>query len=242
MTTPNLPKNASGVAWAGPESDAYTTAGLIHCAYLPETASVDAPVPAIVMVHGWGGNEGVMWIFKQVLPPNVAIITPRAPVELEDGGYAWFRFDEGTKTIEQPLFEASLDRLEQFLTTLPSLYPIDPQQKYLIGFSQGAAMINSLVLTKSGFAQGVASLAGFIPKVPASIPIPAPGHTLPDLPVFVAHGIDDDVIPVHSAQRTRDQYESIGATVTYGEYKTRHKMNPQSMRDLEAWLAQQVEA
>ena len=90
---PDLPKNVGSVDWAGPECHEAEAAGLVHCVRLPQEASTAHPVPVLVMLHGWGGDEASMWLFKQVIPPGVAAITPRAPLHLDDGGYAWFYRD-----------------------------------------------------------------------------------------------------------------------------------------------------
>ena len=77
-------------------------------------------------------------------------------------------------------------------------------------------------------------LVGAMPPVPEDV-----GHSslLAGLPVFIAHGSRDEIIPVSAAQHTRDAYSELGADVTYGEYSTAHKVNAQAMKDLKAWLA-----
>jgi phospholipase/carboxylesterase len=185
------------------------------------------------MVHGWKGDETVMWIFKQTIPPDVAIITPRAPLAADDGGYGWFRRDASELEPEADSLWAGRDQLQAFLADLPQHYPIDSKRIVLMGFSQGAAICNTLVLTQPGGAIGVASLAGLIPEVVAET---AQGK-LDGLPVFIAHGTRDETVPLAAAQQTRDLYTRLGAQVTYGEYPTGHKLTTQAMADLKQWLA-----
>ena len=231
-TKPNLPQNAGPVDWAGPDSYFYGISGLIHCVRVPAAAGGANLAPAVVMVHGWGGDESVMWIFKSVVPAHAAIITPRAPVDLAEGGHIWFE-REG---VGDPVGESqrqAIRKFEHFLSSLPDLYPIDPARILLIGFSQGGAMCNTLALTDPERVIGVASLASFIPKLPAEV---KPVTDLKGLPVFIAHGTDDDVIPVDEARKTRERYEGLGAEVTYGEYPVRHKMHSRGIEALGDWV------
>ncbi|HEX9925481.1 MAG TPA: dienelactone hydrolase family protein [Anaerolineae bacterium] len=226
MIEPNVPKNAGPVHWVGPAEPGYDATGLIHCILLPQEAGANQQIPAVVMVHGWGGDESVMWIFKQVVPKGVAIITPRAPIALDEGGTIWFQRDgQG--------LQKAMTRLEHFLAGLPDVYPIEPERLLLIGFSQGAAVINSLVMTRPLTVSGVASLSGQLPK---EIDEQSQIDSLAGLPVFIAHGAEDDTIPLSEAQRIRDAYTRLEAEVTYEEYRVGHKMNSQGMNDLKAWM------
>jgi phospholipase/carboxylesterase len=126
--------------------------------------------------------------------------------------------------------------LHTFVASLPQKYPLDPSRIILMGFSQGAAICNTLVLTQPEQAMGVVSLAGLIPDV--VIETVQPGLT--GLPVFIAHGMRDETVPLAAAQQTRDVYTRLGAQVTYGEYPTGHKLTTEGMADLKAWLAQVI--
>jgi phospholipase/carboxylesterase len=185
------------------------------------------------MVHGWGGDEGSMWIFKQALPHKVAAITPRAPLALDNGGFIWFE-QSGPLQLEPGVLEVALDKLRHFITSLPRFYPVDPTRTVLVGFSQGAAMSNAYAVTYPDTVFGVASLAGSMPPIPDNS---FHANLLAGLPVFIAHGIQDNTVPVSVAKRTQEIYVGLGADVTYGEYPTAHKMNPQGIKDLKAWLA-----
>lgn len=228
MTKPNIPKNAGPVHWVGPAEPGYDATGLIHCILLPQEAGANQRVPAVVMVHGWGGDESVMWIFKQVIPDGVAIVTPRAPIGLDEGGTIWFQ-REGQG------LQKAVARLERFLSGLPDVYPIDSEQLLLMGFSQGTVVINSLVTTRPVSVSGVASLSGQLPEGLAGQSLI---ESLAGLSVFIAHGTEDETVPLSEAQRTRDVYTRLGAEVTYGEYRVGHKLNSRGMEDLKAWASE----
>jgi phospholipase/carboxylesterase len=209
---------------------------LIHRVHLPKQASPTQPAPVVVMVHGWQGDETVMWIFKRTVPSGVAIVAPRAPLAVDDGGYGWFQHDGSELRSEPDSFETGLDALHGFLTGLPDRYPVDSERIVLMGFSQGAAMCSTLAITRPGLVIGVASLAGLIPDFVTE----KAEANLAGLPVFIAHGTRDETVPVAAARQARKVYTRLGAQVTYGEYRTGHKLNTQGIADLKRWLADVV--
>jgi phospholipase/carboxylesterase len=210
------------------------TTELVHRTQIPPEAGQNRPAPVVVMVHGWKGDETVMWIFKQTVPPGMAIITPRAPLAVEDSGYGWFQHENSELEPQPDSLRAGCDHLHRFLAQLPQRYPVDPARMVLMGFSQGAAICNTLVLTKPGQVIGVASLAGLIPDIVAET---AQGD-LDGLPVFIAHGTRDETVPITAARQAREVYTRLGAQVTYDEYPTGHKLTTQGMVDLKRWLAE----
>jgi phospholipase/carboxylesterase len=184
------------------------------------------------MVHGWQGDENVMSIFDRTVPAGVAIISPRAPLDMNNGGHSWFQpvDDEAAQL-------AGLAALREFVAGLPSTYPIDPARITLMGFSQGAAMCNALLLSDPSLVTGVASLAGFLPDAARRWVQP---RRLAGKPVLILHGTADLTVPTERAQTARDTMKQAGAEVEYHEYPVAHKLNPQGMKDLKAWLAKVI--
>ncbi|RMF03154.1 MAG: hypothetical protein D6768_06590 [Chloroflexi bacterium] len=232
---PKLPCRVDSLQWAESGTALAAETGLVHCAHIPPQATAAAPAPLVLMLHGWAGNEAAMWIFKQTVPPGVAIVTPRAPVDLQNGGFAWFSYGNYHQfEPERGALAAALDQLAHFLHALPRFYPVDPTRTLLMGFSQGAITLNAFIFSNPDDAIGAASLAGAMPPVYGSQP---QANLLAGLPVFIAHGSRDEVIPVAEARKTRDVYTAFGADVTYGEYPAAHKMHVQAMKDMQRWLA-----
>ncbi|MCZ7666338.1 MAG: hypothetical protein M5U34_03425 [Chloroflexi bacterium] len=64
---------------------------------------------------------------------------------------------------------------------------------------------------------------------------------LRDLPIFMAVGKQDPLIPYAHAQTCAHTLEAAGANLAYHEYDTGHKLNSQGMRDLKAWWRQFTE-
>jgi phospholipase/carboxylesterase len=106
-----------------------------------------------------------------------------------------------------------------------------------MGFSQGAAMSNALLLSDPPLVAAVASLAGFLPE--AARRWLQPGR-LAGKSVFIAHGTADTTVPAARALAARDALQTAGADVDYHDYPAAHKLNAQGMRDLKDWLARQL--
>lgn len=236
MDQPKLPTKVSPVEWIGPDHPGYEETGLIHFAHIPRDASLDDTAPVVVMVHGKAGDESAMWIFKQTIPTGVAIVSPRAPLPGAHGGFVWFNSVNGTLQPTAEGLQAGLSKLTHFIDGLRYLYPINPDRLLLMGFSQGAAISNAFTLNYPNRVLGVASLAGAMVQPFDLMPAPA----LNGLPVFIAHGLEDDTIPISQAQQTRDRYQALGADVTYGEYRTGHKMTLNAINALKNWVAERL--
>lgn len=184
--------------------------------------------PAIVMVHGWLGDETVMWVFEHALPRQAALFSPRGPF-IADGGFGWY-----SESQDQESFTQGVSALREFITRLTDTHSIDPTRIVLMGFSQGAAISSALTLTAPEQVTGLAMLAGFLPTL--ARPMLEPGK-LAGKPVFIAHGAEDETVPIERARRAREALLRAGADVTYGEYAVGHKMSSQGLRDLKQWLA-----
>ena len=55
-------------------------------------------------------------------------------------------------------------------------------------------------------------------------------------PIFVAHGIHDDITPVERARQARDFLEGEGYSPDYREYPMRHEISQQVLDDLVPWI------
>ena len=198
---------------------------LPHRHYVPP--SNGQRLPAVVMVHGRQGNENVMSIFERTLPEGVVMASPRAPVTEKPDSHSWFRLDA------PETFEPGLAALEAFVRGLPETYPVDPARVVLIGFSQGAAMSYALLLKEPSLAVGVAGLAGFLPRQAQPW---AHGGRLAGKRIFMAHGTEDDTVPVKWAREAAEVLRGTGAVIEIHEYPVAHKLNAQGMKDLKAWM------
>jgi phospholipase/carboxylesterase len=72
-----------------------------------------------------------------------------------------------------------------------------------------------------------------------------PGASAPVLaqvrvPVFVAHGSRDPVIPVDFARDAREQIEAAGLPLEYHEHPGGHQLDPRLLAPMSEWVAQRT--
>jgi phospholipase/carboxylesterase len=188
------------------------------------------PFPVLIMLHGWTGDENSMWVFAPRLPKNALIIAPRGLASTKANGYSWHPdLDKSWPWIHD--FQPAVEKI--FATISPNNFPDgDFSQLHLIGFSQGTALAYSMAILMSERIASVAGLSGFLPDGASAWLTP---NRLKGLPMFIAHGTDDDRVPVERARLSAEQVEKAGAAVTYCEDKVGHKLSTKCFRGLEAF-------
>jgi phospholipase/carboxylesterase len=198
-----------------------------------------APEGALVLLHGRGADEHDLHPLLDVLDPQRRLVglTPGAPLLLPPGGRHWY-----------VLRQVGFPDRDTFLATLADLGPwldawladrgLGWERTVLGGFSQGAVMSHALALSPGRPAPaGVLALSGFVPTVDGWAPdLPARAG----LPVTIAHGRRDPVIPVELGRAARDLLEAGGLDVTYRESDVGHQIEPHGVPDLVAWVAARV--
>ena len=105
---------------------------------------------------------------------------------------------------------------------------------HLLGFSQGAALAYAFTLFYPGRVTTLAGLAGFLPENAENW---AQREKLTGLPVFISHGIRDDVVPVADARMAARVFQESGAKVTYCEDDVGHKLGANCFRALQAFYS-----
>lgn len=218
------PLNPPELVQTGPE---WFEAGLTYRVQMPDDPG---PYPTVVMIHGRMGDEDVMWVFRKTIPRPWLVVAPRAP--LPDGGAFSWHIQEPGNWPDLAAMQPAVSALRRFISALPGLYNADPDRIWLMGFSQGAALAISTAFTHPTLARGLAALAGFAPLPP---PAEVDGR-LPDLPVFMAAGTEDDVVPINKARAAAELLRLAGADLEYHEYRVGHKMTAAGMHDLRDWF------
>lgn len=190
----------------------------------PETARI------LLLLHGWTGNEQVMWIFTRQLAGHFWLFAPRAPLASPEGGYGWIPHGENGwphledfQEVTGKLMEAVQHWAAKAGVPEQSLaQPID-----LMGFSQGAAMSYAVAAFHPNRIGRVAGLAGFLPRTNQNFDL-RPAYEGRE--IYVAHGSKDETVPVSMAQETVQVLKSAGAQVTYCESDVGHKLSAGCLR------------
>jgi len=194
----------------------------------------EGPFPVILLLHGWTGDENVMWIFTARLPAGALLLAPRAPYPTPLGGFGW-----------HPYKAKAWPWVDDFRPAIQALFALIGQDNFpaadfsrlhLMGFSQGAALAYTFLLLHPDRISSVASLSGFLPDGAEHLTI---HHALQGKPVFIAHGSSDDLVPVDRARKAVDLFQKAGATVTYCEDEVGHKLSANCFHGLESFFYKQ---
>ncbi len=193
----------------------------------------DAPAErGVILLHGLGGDENVMWVFRSVLPPGWAAVAPRGTFPAADGGRSWARTGKEHLASVQEFGES----VRQLQALLPSLQPslgVRAEAWVWMGFSQGAALAFVAALAPGAAPRAVVSLAGFLPDGLGGDDL----GRLRGLPVYWGHGTKDDHVPVARARRDVARLREAGLDVTYCEAEVGHKLGADCLRGLNGWFA-----
>lgn len=180
----------------------------------------------LIMLHGRGADEHDLFGLKERLDPRLDIHSLRAPFEYEWGGNAWFDMSEDG-TLDEKSFLRSKAEILAFVDSIKA------DNLFLLGFSMGAIMSYALALTQPHLCRGILALSGF---APLQLEKEYRLNELNDLHVFISHGINDPVIPVSAARKTKELLSSSNAHVTYNEYHMAHQIADECLVDIGAWL------
>ena len=193
------------------------------------------PARFLLLLHGWTGDENSMWVFARNVPADMWIAAPRAAHAAEQGGYSWRTLHPGIRglpTLND--LKPAADNLIRLVDEVASSVNVDATQFDVMGFSQGGALTNVLALLYPQRVRRAAVLAGFMPGGTDAL---IAKRLLAGKPFFVAHGTQDNLVPLERAQESVALLEQAGANVSFCEAEVAHKVSADCLRGLNAFWA-----
>jgi phospholipase/carboxylesterase len=181
-----------------------------------------------MMLHGWSGDEKVMWVLQTTVPSDSTIVTVRAPLPIPGGGYQWI---DGRDALDSHMddYRPAVDALVLTVNDLNRRLEIDPASWILMGFSQGAATALSYATTASlPQPAGLVLLAGFAPLGQVD--------GLRGIPVYWGHGTQDELISIDHARNNAERLLAAGVDVSFCEAEVGHKVGVECTRGLKSWF------
>lgn len=197
--------------------------------------------PLLLLLHGYGANEDDLFSLAPYLDERFLIVSVRAPVRLGPMSYAWFNlgFTPEGIVINPDEIETARQTLRKFIDEVTAHYHADRKAVYLMGFSQGAMMSLAVALTFPGAAAAVVAMSGrLLPQTAEQI---RDTDALIGLPVFVAHGTRDPLLPVGHGRDICTRLEALPVELIYHEYDMAHEVSPEELRDVTRWLAERLD-
>jgi phospholipase/carboxylesterase len=184
----------------------------------------------LLLLHGTGGNEEDLIPLGQDLAPGAAILSPRGKVS-EYGAPRFFRrLAEGVFDHEDLLFRTH--ELAGFVEAAAEEYGFDPSKVLAVGYSNGANVAASTLLLHPGLLRAAVLFRAMVPFEPEVTP------DLSGLPVFMAAGRTDRMIPPDNAQRLADILAEAGAEVDLHWRNVGHPLTYEEVGEAKEWLAE----
>ncbi|HET9136783.1 MAG TPA: dienelactone hydrolase family protein [Candidatus Kapabacteria bacterium] len=198
----------------------------------------DPTAPTLIILHGFGADEYDLISVAKAFPP-LNIISLRAPIELPWGGYAWYQLEQTPEGLRGD--EVTRLQADQLLTlAIPEVLraeQLDPSNIILLGFSQGSAMSYDIVSNpQDGITiKAVVILSGYIPAKTKELLLQ---QNLHDLPFFISHGEDDDLISLSALDEAKEVLLQAKAEVTANKYPIGHSISDEVLSDLSRWFSE----
>ena len=213
-----------------------------------ELESGPGPTAAVIWLHGLGadGNDFVpivpeldLGTGKDAVGP-IRFVFPHAPMipVTINGGYVMRAWSDIVGTdIARREDEPGLRRSQQAVTDLIArerARGIAADRIVLAGFSQGCALTLLTGLRHGERLAGLVGLSGYLPLAEKTLAERSQANA--DLPLFLAHGRQDPVIPLDRALASRDALIAMGYDVEWHDYPMPHSVCAEEIAVLSRFL------
>jgi phospholipase/carboxylesterase len=213
-----------------------------------EVQTSPAPTASVLWLHGLGadGYDFVPLVRELEVngAPRLRYVFPHAPmipVTINNGFVmrAWYdirtadlahREDEGGIRASQAAVE---DLIEREVGR-----GIGRERIVLAGFSQGAAITLQAGLRQAAPVAGLVALSGYLPLAEQFAAERHPASAR--VPILMAHGRDDPVVPVARATRSRDLLVSLGYDVRWHDYPMPHSVCAEEIEAIARFLREHL--
>lgn len=210
-----------------------------------------APRFSVIWLHGLGADGSD---FEPVVPelgldggPAVRFVFPHAPEMAVtcNGGYvmpAWYdiiSLDSSSRVVDEAGIVASRQAVRN-LVARENRRGVPSARIFLAGFSQGGAIAYTTALTHAEPLAGVIALSTYIPS-PQLLAAEATAANRA-LPVFAAHGSEDDVVAPELGLRARDFLTDNGYRVEWHDYPMPHTVCQEEITGIGRWLGERMAA
>jgi phospholipase/carboxylesterase len=213
-----------------------------------EVETAPSPSAAVIWMHGLGADG---YDFVDVPPllglppaPAVRFVFPHAPMQpvTINGGMvmrAWYdvRHDTGARREDEAGVRRSQQRVEALIAR-EKARGVPAARLVLAGFSQGGAMALQTGLRHAEPLAGILALSCFLPLADRLAAEASPANR--DVPIFLAHGTYDPLIPLARARQAHETLTGLGYPVEWHEYPMPHSVCDPEIRDIGAWLTQRL--
>jgi phospholipase/carboxylesterase len=203
---------------------------------------------AVIWLHGLGadGHDFAPIVPHLGLSSEIAVRfvfphAPARPVTVNAGMIMPAWYDIRSITLRREIDEEGvLEANRQVLALMARERErgIEPGRLVLAGFSQGGAVALHTALRYPERLAGVVALSTYLVRE-QSLDTERSGANR-DVPIFLAHGTLDPMVPMESGEHARERLTRLGYPLEWKTYTMGHEAHPQEIRDvgsaLDRWL------
>ncbi len=205
------------------------------------------PDACIIWLHGLGadGHDFEPIVPELQLPPQLRLrfLFPHAPVRpvTINGGMAmraWYDIDPRAPLAGTSDIEASAQQVATLIAAQQA-QGIASTRILLAGFSQGGVIALHLGLRYPEPLAGIMALSTYVHDHESLAG--ALSFANLEIPIFMAHGLADPMIPITRAVTSREVLRQLNFQLTWHEYSMGHSVCPEEIRDISQWLQQRFQ-
>ena len=186
----------------------------------------------LLLLHGTGGNEDDLIQVGQMISPSASLLSPRGKV-LENGMPRFFkRLAEGVFDLEDLKFRTR--ELADFVKDASNIYGFDLNKTIAVGFSNGANIAASLLLSYPGTLMGAILFRAMVPFIPNS-PL-----DLSDKKVLLSAGVYDPIVSESQTQSLYNILKKSRTNVTLKWQQSGHNLTESDILDAKEWLSESI--
>jgi predicted esterase len=191
-------------------------------------AATQPGLPALLLLHGTGGNENDLLALGDHLLPGAPMLSPRGQV-LENGMPRFFRrLAEGVFDIDDLVRRTH--ELADFVDAARRTYDMGPAAPVAVGFSNGANIAAAVLLLRPGTLRGALLLRPMVPVIPEPVP------DLAGVAVQINAGTADPIVAPAQSEALGDLLERAGARVGLNWINGGHALTPSDIEIGSRWL------
>src|SRR3954468_5881929 len=210
-----------------------------------ETIQIESgpnPQATVIWLHGLGadGHDFEPIVPELRLTKAVRFVFPHAPtraVTINNGmrmraWYDIFQFGGGAED------EKGIRASQKLVEELIGKQELPAERIVLAGFSQGGAIVLQTALRYPERLAGVGALSTYLPL--AATLAAERSEANRDLPIFMAHGQHDDLIPMSRARASRESLEKLGYKIEWHDYPMSHSVCAPEIADISAFFSRVI--
>lgn len=211
-----------------------------------EHCTTKFPAWSVIWLHGLGadGHDFAPIVPDLVRPdwPGIRFVFPHAPmraVSINNGAVMRAWYDIVSMELDKRADEVGLRESMAELDALINRERdrgVPLSRIILAGFSQGGAVVLAHMLRQKTPVAGVMALSSYLPL--GSKNAEELSEVAKNIPVFMAHGKSDPVIPLGLGEYSRQQLQQLGFTVQFKSYPMQHSVCPEEIRAMGDWLSE----